>query len=158
MELYAPWLAIQESKGNAAVRRSVTSTFVAASGPPLCRVTVKVTDLTPPKIEVGEAVFVSDRSAIGSAVVVDVELVVVVAGSIVLDVVEVVVSVVLDVVDVVEVEVPVPSTGQLAGAAADRARNRSPSSFTIVPPKKPQKRTLPTSMMMPTPPCEVPPS
>ena len=56
------------------------------------------------------------------------------------------------------VVVVVPRMGQLAGAGAVRARNLSPSSVTIVPPKKPQKRTPPTSMMMPTPPCGVSPS
>jgi hypothetical protein len=74
--------------------------------------------------------------------------------------VEVVVVVVVDVVVVVVdvVVVVVPRIGQLVGAGAFRARNRSPSSFTIVPPKNPQKRTPPTSMMIPTPPCGVPPS
>ena len=72
----------------------------------------------------------------------------------------VVVVVLVDVVVVVlvVVVVVVPRIGQLAGAGAIRARNRSPSSLPIVPPKKPQKRTPPTSMMMPTPPCGVLPS
>jgi hypothetical protein len=76
----------------------------------------------------------------------------VVVELVLVDVVELVVVVVVDVV------VVVPRMGQLAGAGAFRATNLSPSSFTIVPPKKPQKRTPPTSMMMPTPSCGVPPS
>src|SRR5262249_57709338 len=94
---------------------------------------------------VGAATFVSDRPAVPCVVLV------------VLDVV-VVEDVVVELEVVLDVVVVVPRMGQLAGAGAFRARNRSPSSFTIVPPKKPQKRTPPTSMMMPTPPCGVPAS
>ncbi len=84
-------------------------------------------------------------------VVVVVEVVVVVV-----DVVVVVVDVV--VVLVVVVVVVVPRRGQPAGAGARRARNDVPSSFVMIPPKRPQKRTPPTSTIMPTAPCGTPPS
>ena len=56
------------------------------------------------------------------------------------------------------VQVGEPSSGQLDGAGARRARNRLPSSRWIVPPKSPQKREPASSMMMPTASCSMPPS
>src|SRR5712664_3287891 len=86
---------------------SVTSTPVAVAGPALCSVTVNVTGVSAlGPVCVGSALFVSDRSAIPSVVVVvEVGVEVVVVVVVVVDVVVVeVVSVSVGVVDVVVVD------------------------------------------------------
>lgn len=45
------------------------------------------------------------------------------------------------------------NAGRADGTGASRVEKRLPSSLTIVPPKTPQKRVVPTSTMPPTEPC-----